>query len=58
MGWISHSNIYYQIRVGSYCYVPSCQASKTAASQGLKRAMFIRYGEPLGTFDPGPRSLP
>jgi hypothetical protein len=44
--------------VGSYYYVPSCQVPKTTASRGLERAMFIRSGEPLGTFDRGPGSLP
>jgi hypothetical protein len=29
-----------------------------AASRGLGRAMFIRCGEPLGTFNQGPESLP
>jgi hypothetical protein len=29
-----------------------------ATSRGLGRAMFIRCGEPLGTFNQGPESLP
>jgi hypothetical protein len=58
IGWIPHTSTYCQMRVGSYCYVPSCQAPKIVASRGLGRAMFIRCGEPLGTFDRGPVSLP
>jgi hypothetical protein len=42
----------------SYCYVLLCQATKVAASRGPERAMFIRCGEPPGTFDRGPGSLP
>jgi hypothetical protein len=44
--------------VGSKCYVPSCQVPKTTASRGPERAMFVRCGEPPGTFDRGPSSLP
>jgi hypothetical protein len=58
MVWIPHLSTYYQTHVGSNCYVPSCQVRKTATSQGLERAMFIRWGEPLGTFDRGLGSLP
>jgi hypothetical protein len=58
MGWIPHSSTFYQTCVGSYCYIPSCQAHKTAASQGQERAMFICCREPLGMFDRGPMSLP
>jgi hypothetical protein len=58
MGWIPHSSTYYQTCVGSYCYVPSCQAPKTAASRGSERAIFIHYGEPPGMFDQGLGSLP
>jgi hypothetical protein len=58
MGWIPHSTTYCHMRVGSYCYIPSCQVPKTTASRGLERAMFIRYGEPPDTFDRGPESLP
>jgi hypothetical protein len=43
---------------GFYYYVPSCQTPKTVTSRGPERAMFIRCGEPLGTFDLGPGSLP
>jgi hypothetical protein len=35
MGWIRHSNMCGQVHVGSYGHVPSCQAPKDAASQGL-----------------------
>jgi hypothetical protein len=34
MGWIQHSSTCYHVRVGSYGYVPSCQAPKATASQG------------------------
>jgi hypothetical protein len=44
--------------VGSYYYVPSCQAPKTVASRGPERAMFIHCGEPSDMFDWGLRSLP
>jgi hypothetical protein len=43
---------------GFLLYVLLCQAPKTAVSQGPERAMFICYGEPLGMFDRGPKSLP
>jgi hypothetical protein len=42
MGWISHSSTYCQMCVGSYGYIPSCQAPKATVSQGPKRAMLIR----------------
>jgi hypothetical protein len=42
--------------VGSYYYIPPCQASKTISSRGPERAMFIRYGEPTDMFDRGPGS--
>jgi hypothetical protein len=58
MGWIQHLSTYCQMHVGSYCYVLSCQALKTAISQGPERVMFIRYVEPPGMFDRGPRFLP
>jgi hypothetical protein len=58
IGWIPHSRTYYQMRVGSYCYVPSWMAPKTAASRGPEGVMFICYGEPLGTFDQGSKPLP
>jgi hypothetical protein len=58
MGLIPHSSTYYQMCVGSYCYVPSYQAPKTAASRGPEWVMFIRCGEPPGMFDRGARSLP
>jgi hypothetical protein len=53
MGWIPHSSTYCQMRVGSYCYILLCQALKATASQGPVQAMFIRCGEPPGTFDWG-----
>jgi hypothetical protein len=34
MGWIQHSSIYCQMRVGSYGYVPLCPVPKVAAPQG------------------------
>jgi hypothetical protein len=58
MGWILHLSTYCQTRVGSYCYVPLCQAPKTIASRGLEQVMLIRCGEPSGTFDRGASSLP
>jgi hypothetical protein len=58
MGWIPHSSTYYKMHVGSYYFVPSCQAPKMAASQGPERAMFIHCGEPPGIFDQGPGSQP
>jgi hypothetical protein len=58
MGWIPYSSAYCQVRVGSYCYVPSCQALKTNATRGLKRAVLIRSWKPPGTFDREPGSLP
>jgi hypothetical protein len=58
MGWIPHSSTYCQMHMGSYCYVPSCQAYKTIASQGPEWAMFIHCVDPTNTFDRGPSSLP
>jgi hypothetical protein len=58
MGWIPHSSTYCQTRMGTYCYVPSCQAPKTATFRGLERVIFIHCGEPPGTFDRGAKSLP
>jgi hypothetical protein len=46
------------MNVGSYGYVPSCQAPKATASQGPEQAMLIRCGKPSGTHDWGPGSLP
>jgi hypothetical protein len=51
MGWIPHSSTYYQTQLGSYCYIPSCHATKAATSQGSERAMFIRCRDAPGTFD-------
>jgi hypothetical protein len=34
MEWIQHSSTCYQVRVGSYSYVPSYQATKVTASRG------------------------
>jgi hypothetical protein len=58
MGWIPHLSTYYQMHVGSYCYVTSCQAPKIASSREPEWAMFIHCGEPPGTLDRGPESLP
>jgi hypothetical protein len=57
MGWISHSNTYFQVHVSSYSYVLSCQAAKPATSRGAEWAMFIHYGKLLGSFERGPKSL-
>jgi hypothetical protein len=46
------------MRMGSHCYVPSCQAPKTAASRGPERVMLIHYKEPSGMLVRGPESLP
>jgi hypothetical protein len=58
MGWILHSSTYYQTRVSSYGYIPSCQEPKAAASQGSERAMLIRCGQPLAMPDRWPGSTP
>jgi hypothetical protein len=58
MGWIPHSSTYYQMCMGSYCYVPSCQVPKIAASRGPEQEMFIHCGEPPCMFDRGLGSLP
>jgi hypothetical protein len=58
MGWIQYSSIYCQMRVGSYGYVPSCQASMVTASRGLGSAMLILLREALGAFHRGPRFPP
>jgi hypothetical protein len=47
MGWILHLSTYYQMRVDSCSYAPSCQAPKATASRGSERAMLIHCGKPL-----------
>jgi hypothetical protein len=58
MGCIPYLSVYCQTHVGSYFYVPLCQALKTDGTQGLRWVVLIHSWKPLGTFDRRPGSLP
>jgi hypothetical protein len=48
MGWIPQSSAYFQVHVGSNCYVQSCQALKNNATRCPKRVVLIRSWEASG----------
>jgi hypothetical protein len=58
MGSIPYLSTYCQTCVGSYSYIPSCQAPKSTTSRGPEWVVLIRSGKPQGTFDQGFGSLP
>jgi hypothetical protein len=53
MGWIPHLSPYYQMHVGSYDYIPSCQMPKATASRGLGAGNAYLLREALGHAWPG-----
>jgi hypothetical protein len=57
MGWFQYSSTNCQLCMGSYGYVPLCQAPTAAASQGPEAGHAYLQQEAMGMLDQGPGSL-